>query len=66
MYVCICNRVSDREIVDAVDSGLSSFDALRKELNVATCCGRCEDCARRIMSDAIAQQWQSAPQLAFA
>lgn len=48
MIVCICHRVSDRDIVHVVRHGCSSFDALQDELRVATGCGACDDCARQI------------------
>jgi bacterioferritin-associated ferredoxin len=45
MIVCICHRVSDRDIARAVNEGCASFDALQDELRVATACGACIDCA---------------------
>lgn len=49
MIVCVCNRVSDREIVRHARAGLS-FDDIQLELGVATCCGRCEGCAREMVA----------------
>ena len=66
MYVCVCNRVSDREIREAAENGVTSFDDLCAELRVASCCGRCRDCAQRVHSDALAELWRDEPQLAFA
>ena len=43
MIVCICHRVSDRDIAHAARHGCASFDELQDELGVATACG---DCAR--------------------
>ena len=45
MIVCVCNRISDREITRQARAGMS-FDDIQLELGVATCCGRCEGCAR--------------------
>ena len=36
MIVCVCNNISDREIRQAVDLGLSSMAELRRDLGVAT------------------------------
>ena len=47
MIVCICHRVSDRDIAHAVRGGCGSFDDLQEELRVATSCGACTDCARQ-------------------
>lgn len=49
MIVCICRRVSDREIARSVRAGLS-FDEIQFELGVATQCGQCEGCARDIVA----------------
>ena len=46
MIVCICHRVSDRDIAHAARHGCASFDELQEELGVATACGACGDCAR--------------------
>jgi bacterioferritin-associated ferredoxin len=55
MYVCVCNAVTDREIRGAVDLGARSLADLQSMLSVATCCGRCADCARKIVRDACPQ-----------
>ena len=49
MIVCICNNISEREIRQAVDFGLSTMDELSRELGVATCCGQCHSCARDVL-----------------
>jgi bacterioferritin-associated ferredoxin len=46
MIVCLCHRISDRDIAQAVHSGCGSFDELQDELRVASSCGACHDCAR--------------------
>lgn len=45
MIVCICHRVSDRDIARTAQSGCASFEELQFELLVATSCGKCHDCA---------------------
>jgi bacterioferritin-associated ferredoxin len=45
MIVCICHRVSDRDIASAVARGCASFDELQFETGVATQCGACHGCA---------------------
>jgi bacterioferritin-associated ferredoxin len=45
MIVCVCKRVSDREIARHAKAGLD-FDDIQFMLGVATQCGRCEGCAR--------------------
>jgi bacterioferritin-associated ferredoxin len=46
MIVCICHRVSDRDIARAVREGCDSFDELQDALRVGTGCGACDGCAR--------------------
>lgn len=49
MIVCICHRVSDRDIARAASEGCTSFEELQDSLRVATGCGRCHDCARETL-----------------
>ncbi|CAA6816147.1 MAG: (2Fe-2S)-binding protein [uncultured Thiotrichaceae bacterium] len=52
MYVCICNAVTDREIKKAVKQGVNTFDQVRDQLGVASCCGQCESHAREVINEA--------------
>ena len=52
MIVCVCRRVSDHQIREAAAEGAMSLECLKTELGVATQCGRCADCASRILCDA--------------
>lgn len=52
MIVCVCHRVSDRDIHLHATQGCISFDALQMETGVATCCGCCESCARGVFDEA--------------
>ena len=57
MYVCICNTVTDKQIRKAVGSGhIDSMASLQQQLKVGTCCGRCKDCAKKVLNDALAEQ----------
>ena len=47
MIVCVCRRISDREIARHARAGMS-FDDIQFELGVATQCGQCESCAREV------------------
>ena len=49
MIVCVCHRISDKEIVRHAHAGLG-FNDIQLELGVATCCGRCEGCARDLVA----------------
>lgn len=51
MIVCVCNNISDREIRQAVDLGISSMPELHRELGVGTCCAKCVSCARAVLNE---------------
>ncbi len=52
MIVCVCRRVSDHQIRQAAADGAHSLECLQLDLGVATQCGRCADCASRVLCDA--------------
>ena len=54
MIVCVCHRISDREIAKHAHAGMS-FDEIQFELGVATQCGRCETCARDVVAKCCAR-----------
>jgi bacterioferritin-associated ferredoxin len=49
MIVCVCRRISDRDIARHARAGMS-FDDIQFELGVATQCGNCESCARDVVA----------------
>jgi bacterioferritin-associated ferredoxin len=49
MIVCVCRRISDRDIARHAHAGMG-FDEIQFELGVATQCGRCEGCARDVVA----------------
>ena len=54
MIVCLCHRVSDRDIKAAVTDGTRCFEILQDDLRVASSCGSCHDCAREVFDAACA------------
>jgi bacterioferritin-associated ferredoxin len=48
MVVCICHRVSDREIAEHASLG-ASFEQIQMDLGVGSQCGSCEPCAREVI-----------------
>jgi bacterioferritin-associated ferredoxin len=61
MIVCICHRVSERDIARLVHQGCASFDQLQDELRVATSCGACADCVRDTFETHRTQVTESPP-----
>jgi len=56
MYVCVCNSVTDAQIRKACSKGAKSIESLQQQLNVATCCGRCKDCAKKLIHESFSAQ----------
>ena len=53
MIVCLCHRVSDRDIRRAVADGTRNFDVLQDDTRLASACGACHDCAREVFDEAM-------------
>ena len=53
MYVCLCNAVTDLDIRNAVDAGVSSFRQLKQTTKCATGCGQCTKMANEIFKEAL-------------
>jgi bacterioferritin-associated ferredoxin len=49
MYVCICNGVTDSQILQAVEEGANTVRELNKTLSVGNCCGKCTRVARDLI-----------------
>ncbi len=61
MIVCLCHRVSDRDIRAAVDEGVRCFEQLQDETRVASSCGCCMECAQQVFEHAVAVSDDHAP-----
>jgi bacterioferritin-associated ferredoxin len=53
MIVCVCHNVSERKIRKAVEEGLTTMPALRANLGVGTCCGKCHSCAKTVLRECL-------------
>ncbi|RBP47056.1 (2Fe-2S)-binding protein [Arenicella xantha] len=49
MFVCLCKSVTDHQIRNAVDQGVTSFDAMQAHLEVSTVCGACTCEVKQVM-----------------
>lgn len=52
MYVCVCRAITERQIHSAAQEGAQSLRDLRRELGVASECGRCARCAHHCLKEA--------------
>ncbi len=55
MIICVCHRVSDREIARHARAGMG-FEDIQFELGVATQCGQCECAAREVVGQCCASR----------
>ena len=61
MYVCLCHNVTDSDIRRLVQTeGVCTMRQLSRQLGVATQCGRCGQCAKEILREAIDAQRREA------
>lgn len=49
MYVCLCHGISDKKIIDAQSSGVSSFSELQRSCPVGTNCGTCVPFVKKLL-----------------
>lgn len=49
MYVCVCNAINDRQVRQAVASGLVRVGDIRRHLGFERRCGRCSEAIRAIL-----------------
>ena len=49
MIVCVCHNVSDKAIRRALNEGAKSMEDIRQQLNVGSCCGKCNEFATTLV-----------------
>lgn len=42
MFICVCNAITEKEIIESITKGNDSLEKLKQALNIATSCGCCE------------------------
>ena len=53
MYICICNAITERQIVRAAEQGARSPQDLAHGLGVGLGCGRCVTCAKALLVETV-------------
>jgi len=56
MIVCVCKRVSDRELEAAMADGAKNVKQLSRRTGCGTQCGRCVPTVREMLQDNAAQR----------
>jgi len=49
MFICICNAVTERDVLTAVSRGARSLSDLQDQLGLACCCGACANLAQEYL-----------------
>jgi bacterioferritin-associated ferredoxin len=55
MYVCLCNAITERQIIEAAEEGARSPKDLAHGLGVGLGCGRCTSCAKTLLGETVAR-----------
>ena len=66
MYVCVCNKVTDSQLRDAVAAGAHSIGALQRQLNLGGNCGTCLDLGRELLNESLQTLLKDNPDLYYA
>lgn len=51
MYVCLCNAVTDTELVEAFEAGMDDIDEVGVMLGAGSCCGTCRVFVEELLND---------------
>ncbi|MEZ5523928.1 MAG: (2Fe-2S)-binding protein [Pseudomonadales bacterium] len=49
MFVCVCNAVTDSQIIEELDNGASNMRDISRRLDVGRNCGQCCKTARQVI-----------------
>ena len=61
MFVCLCKSVTDHQINEAVENGVTSFEAMQSHLSVSTACGTCTCEVKKVISEKLKSALSSQP-----
>lgn len=63
MYVCICNAITDSEILEAQQNGYTTLKQISQQLGVGNCCGRCVETAKEVLNQGADAVQKYVPQM---
>ena len=55
MYICLCNAITERQIIQAAEQGARTPKDLAHGLGVGLGCGRCVSCAKSLLVETVAR-----------
>jgi bacterioferritin-associated ferredoxin len=53
MYICLCNAITERQIIQAAELGARTPRDLAHGLGVGLGCGRCVSCAKTLLVETV-------------
>ena len=53
MYICLCNAITERQVVQAAELGARSAEDLAHGLGIGLGCGRCVSCAKALLAETV-------------
>ena len=62
MYICICNGITERQIIQAAEHGARCGEDLERGLGVGVTCGCCRECASELLAEALSKMVESGAQ----
>jgi len=61
MYVCICHGVTDKQIESSIEDGAMTMKQLSAELKIGSQCGKCCQCAKKVLNNKLLQIAEQQP-----
>ena len=55
MYICLCNAITEGQIVEAAEGGARSAEDLVHGLGIGLGCGSCTACAKAVLAETVAR-----------
>jgi bacterioferritin-associated ferredoxin len=55
VYICLCNAITERQIIQAAEGGARTPQDLASRLGVGLGCGTCVSCAKALLVEAVAR-----------
>lgn len=49
MYVCICKKITDTQIIREIELGATTVNDVSQRLGTSSQCGKCKKCVRNIV-----------------
>ncbi len=61
MFICICEGITEKQIMGAIANGANSVRELQATLGVASQCGQCGRCAHKLIKQQHGTQQTASP-----